>query len=139
MITGAERQAATGRILIVEDDTDSAEMLKLVLESAGHEVIWSATGGAAFEALSASTSNGSDKRLDIVLLDLTLPDMDGVEMIKNLLKSGTSVPPVIVTSAISNHLAEKAARSIGAAAVLVKPFSISNLLDTINGILDFGF
>jgi DNA-binding response OmpR family regulator len=72
---------------------------------------------------------------DLVLLDLTLPDMDPVQMISQARQAGAATPPIIVVSARASGFISEAAREIGAASVLHKPFLISALLGNIEQVL----
>jgi CheY-like chemotaxis protein len=71
------------RLLIVDDNADAAGMLKLLLESSGHEVV---VENAAFPAL----ERASTERFDALLLDIGLPGMDGRELARRLRQSGES-------------------------------------------------
>ena len=70
-------KAPTGRILIIEDDWDILEILKLMLEDEGHQVVTAKQGKAA---LSAAAS----KRFDVVVMDISMPDMSGIEIAQAL-------------------------------------------------------
>jgi len=71
-----------GHILVIEDDADILEVLKLMLEDEGHSVV-TARGGA--EALAAAAS---DKAFDLVVLDISMPDMNGIEVAQKLRMAG---------------------------------------------------
>lgn len=71
-----------GHILIIEDDEDILEVLKLMLEDEGHRVV-AARGGA--EALAAAAS---EKPFDLVVLDISMPDMNGIEVAQKLRMAG---------------------------------------------------
>lgn len=114
------------RILLVEDDTDSGEALRLLLQSQGYDVVWAASGK---EAVWAARSDPGHP-VDLILLDLMLPDMDGVAVIERLSESGP-VPPVVIHSASTVAVAEEARRRIGAAAVLRKPTEWSRMKEVI--------
>jgi signal transduction histidine kinase len=69
--------AAPAQVLLVEDDADTREMLRLTLELAGHRVAVAGTGGEAIE-------RASDVRPDVMLIDLGLPDIDGHEVARRI-------------------------------------------------------
>ena len=97
------------QILIVEDDNAVANLISATLETQDYAYKRAATGaGAVMEALSCKP--------DVVLLDLGLPDMDGVEIIKKI-RSWSNMP-IIVVSALD----------AGADDYLTKPFSVDELL-----------
>ncbi len=106
-------------ILIVEDDTPVRNLITVTLKSNGYRFITAQNGGAAI--MEASSHNP-----DIVLLDIGLPDMDGVEVIKNI-RSWSSMP-IIVISARSEDTDKIEALDSGADDYLTKPFSVEELL-----------
>jgi len=114
-------------VLIVEDHADTAEMLVLILQSEGYDIRTARTAREAIKALSSA----GNSQIDLVLLDLTLPDMSGDELIEQVKQSCVSVPPVFIMSAKTVASLNDAARSIGAAGVIRKPFDIQALLENI--------
>lgn len=107
------------QILIVDDEPSIIDALKPVLVSLGHEVISAADGKQALEAIGKS-------HIDLVLLDLGLPDADGIELIPTI--KGTAKAGLIVVSA--RHLEKDRVRALdeGADDYVDKPFSLSELL-----------
>ena len=107
------------QILIVEDDNAVANLISATLETQDYAYKRAATGaGAVMEALSCKP--------DVVLLDLGLPDMDGVEIIKKI-RSWSNMP-IIVVSARSEDFDKVSALDAGADDYLTKPFSVDELL-----------
>ena len=78
------------RILIVDDDASLAEMLQLVLKQEGFETVWCATGDAAVKAF-------RDNAPDLVLLDLMLPGLNGVDVCRRI-RAESGVPIVMLTA-----------------------------------------
>lgn len=111
--------AVRGKVLIVEDDRAICSFMRRVLEANGYESIIVGTGR---EALSMLTSHCPD----VVILDLGLPDMDGMEIIKAV-RSWTSLP-IIVVSARSYERDKVQALDMGADDYVTKPFSAAELL-----------
>ncbi len=107
------------RLLIVEDEADIRRFVRLALESEGHEVF--EADGVKRALIEAGT-----RRPDLVVLDLGLPDGDGVDFIRDL--RGWSAIPVIVLSARSAEADKIAALDAGADDYLVKPFGAGELL-----------
>jgi two-component system KDP operon response regulator KdpE len=107
------------RILIVEDEADIRRFVRLALENEGHE---------AFEAdgVKRGLIEAGTRRPDLVVLDLGLPDGDGVDFIRDL--RGWSTSPVIVLSARSGEADKIAALDTGADDYLVKPFGAGELM-----------
>lgn len=107
------------QILVVEDDTAVGNLIATTLETQNYQYHRANTGaGAVLDALSY--------RPDVMLLDLGLPDMDGVEIIKKV-RSWSNMP-IIVVSARSEDSDKVAALDAGADDYLTKPFSVEELL-----------
>lgn len=106
-------------ILVVEDDTSVKNLITTTLKAHGYRYLAAGNGETAI--LDASSYNP-----DIVLLDLGLPDMDGVEVIKKI--RTWSNMPVIVISARSEDTDKIEALDAGADDYLTKPFSVEELL-----------
>lgn len=109
----------TPRILIVEDEAEIRRFVRLTLESEGHVV--HEAGGLQRGLIEAGT-----RRPDLVVLDLGLPDGDGVQLIRDL--RTWSAMPVIVLSARSGEADKIAALDAGADDYLVKPFGAGELM-----------
>jgi two-component system, OmpR family, KDP operon response regulator KdpE len=107
------------RILVVDDDTQIRRALDINLRAHGYDVTLAATGE---EALTEATANLPD----LVLLDLGLPSVDGVDVIRGL-RVWTSIP-IIVLSARHGDANKVAALDAGADDYVTKPFSVNELL-----------
>ena len=107
------------QILVVEDDPPVRNLITTTLKAHGYRFLTAATGeGAVMEAASHDP--------DVILLDLGLPDMDGVEVIRRV-RSWSNVP-IIVISARSEDTDKIEALDAGADDYLTKPFSVEELL-----------
>jgi two-component system KDP operon response regulator KdpE len=106
-------------VLIVEDEKQIRRFVRTSLEAQGHKV---------FEALTAKEGlvEAGTRKPDLVVLDLGLPDLDGVEFIRDL--RNWSAIPVIVLSARTNEADKIAALDAGADDYLTKPFGVGELL-----------
>ncbi|MBC7215404.1 two-component system response regulator KdpE [Extensimonas perlucida] len=111
--------ALRSRILVVEDEAEIRHFVRLALESEGYEV---------FEADSVKRGliEAATRRPDLLVLDLGLPDGDGVEVVRALRQ--WSAVPVLVLSARSQEADKIAALDTGADDYLVKPFGAGELL-----------
>lgn len=112
-------------ILIVEDDKSIRNLITVTLEAEGYPFY---AAENAREAILASTS----KQPDIVLLDLGLPDMDGVEVIKKI--RSWSEMPIIIVSARSDDRDKVEALDAGADDYITKPFSVEELLARVRAV-----
>ncbi len=115
------------RILIAEDQTDIRDLLVLNLSHAGYEVTAVADGLAAL----ASESTRSN---DLLLLDLMMPGMDGLEVCKSLRSRGT-MTPILMLTAKSTELDRVLGLELGADDYLTKPFSLAELLARVKALL----
>jgi two-component system, OmpR family, response regulator RegX3 len=111
------------RILLVEDDKAIAEPLKRALERASYRVTWVATGTAALEADPA----------DLILLDLGLPDMDGLDVCRELRL--TCRTPIIIISARGEEIDQVLGLELGADDYLVKPFGGRELIARVRAVI----
>lgn len=106
-------------ILVVEDDSAVRKLITTTLETHEYSYIIAANGQSALQET-------SDHKPDIILLDLGLPDIDGIEVIKRI-RTWSEVP-IIVISARSEDIDKIDALDSGADDYLTKPFSIDELL-----------
>lgn len=107
------------KILIVEDDKNIANFLKTILEANEYDVYVAQTGGEADSLITSQCP-------DVLLLDLGLPDMDGLEILEKVRK--WSAMPIIVVSARSHEKEKVEALDKGADDYITKPFGTSELL-----------
>ncbi|BFL48759.1 DNA-binding response regulator [Lactonifactor longoviformis] len=106
-------------ILIIEDEKNIADFVETVLNSRNYKVIKAYTGK---EALSAITSHCPD----VILLDLGLPDMDGLDIIKQVREWAET--PIVVISARTQEKEKVAALDLGADDYITKPFGTDELM-----------
>ncbi len=116
-------------ILIIEDQEPLGVLYKSVLRKYNHETTLTTTGEAGIEAALRD-------KPDLVILDLLLPGIPGIEVARRLQESGI-LPgvPLIITTALDQLDAQAIADSLNATAVLSKPFNIDSILSTVNGAL----
>jgi CheY-like chemotaxis protein len=113
------------KILLVEDNKDSREILGLFVTKFGHQVI---KAGNSQEAIICAELECPD----LILMDLDLPDADGIKTTMMLRKNPkTSHIPVVVVTAWMSALAEEKALKTGITTYLVKPVSPQTLKETI--------
>jgi DNA-binding response OmpR family regulator len=119
-VAGPER-----RILLVEDDVRIGESLRRALDASGYRTLWAsdaAAGEAAFHAAIAQAT-----RFDLVLLDLGLPDADGLDVCRRLVAVDPLVP-IIMLTARGEELDLVVGLDAGAIDYITKPFSLANVL-----------
>jgi CheY-like chemotaxis protein len=113
-----------GRVLIVDDDGDSRTSLCMVVESWGHEVATAPDGVAALALLAAFLP-------DVIIIDLGLPGMDGVEVVKYIRKVDGYRAFIIALTGWTRPLDREAALQAGCSLFLLKPTDLGQLERTI--------
>jgi two-component system chemotaxis response regulator CheY len=115
------------RILAVDDDRDIRQLYADALISSGYKVDTAEDGVAGWQALRANS-------YDLLLTDNNMPKLSGVEFIRKLRSARMDLPVVLATTAIPT---EEIGRnpSLELAATLLKPFSITELFDTVDKVL----
>ncbi len=116
------------RILVVEDDEDMGENLQRILTLAGYQVHLARDGAEAITVLQTQPFH-------LVLTDLLMPRMGGLELLGEIRRLGPSLP-VVFLSAFGKQAAFAKAMDLGAAGFVTKPFRVNSLLRLIQAILD---
>jgi DNA-binding response OmpR family regulator len=114
-------------VLLVEDNELAREALRLLLQATGHRVC---VAGSVTEALAVARA----ERPDLVLLDLTLPDGHGLEIVRELLVEDNPPTFVALTGHDSDEVKQKCVAA-GCSSVLVKPLTSKELLATLDPLL----
>ena len=117
------------RILIVEDDYALERVLLLTLAKRGYSVAEAATMSEALIMAQAT-----DPPFDLIILDINLPDESGWELLRRLRLRGTTIPPIIVATAIRPPVERIV--EFAPAGVLVKPYPITALLALIDRLVN---
>ena len=112
------------RILIVDDEADIAAILKLHLEDSGYVTAWAGNGQAALQML-------KDGGFSLILMDVKMPGMNGVEVLKRISESGLDVAVIMMTAHGSEDLVVECMTS-GAVDYISKPFSLDDTLQRVD-------
>lgn len=115
-------------ILLVEDEENLHEALKLNLELEGYEVTSAYDGAAALKALQA-------EYFDLIILDVMLPEMDGINVTETVRLSNTEVP-ILILSAKNSSADRVLGLKKGADDYLAKPFNLEELLLRVHKLID---
>jgi CheY-like chemotaxis protein len=119
----------TKQILVVDDDPLMHRLYQHHLERAGYQMISARTGREALDISSRQPPQ-------LIVMDIMMPDMDGLEALRELKKGeATKAIPVIVITANGHYMARKESEGCGAAMFLTKPFSPMQLLTEIKRIV----
>lgn len=116
------------KVLIVDDAAFMRHTLKLMLEKNGYIVAGEADNGAA------GVKKYAEERPDIVTMDITMPDMDGISALKEIRKMDPSAK-VVMISALGQESFVREAVLLGAKTFIVKPFKENHVIETLNKIL----
>jgi two-component system, OmpR family, alkaline phosphatase synthesis response regulator PhoP len=113
-----------GRILCVEDDLDSLQMLSMLLTSNGYEVVCTDDSKNALQI-------AQEQQFDLLLLDNWLPEVSGVELTKRLREFDTYTP-VVFYSGVAQQRDQLEALEAGAQLYLTKPIGVNDLIEEID-------
>jgi CheY-like chemotaxis protein len=114
------------RILIADDEEGIRESLSLIL-SENYDLTFAIDGQEALNRL-------TKEQFDLVLMDIKMPKLDGLEVMKRLKERQISVPVLVLTAYQSMELAKEAVK-LGALDYLPKPFERGHILDAVRGAL----
>ena len=113
------------RVLVVDDEPQILRTLRINLQARDYEVVTASSGRGALQA-------ASESHPDLVVLDLGLPDMDGVEVVRSL-RTWTTVP-ILILSGRLNSQAKVEALDAGADDYVTKPFNVDELFARVRAV-----
>lgn len=116
------------QILIVDDDGNDVALFRRILEGAGYVVSGAQSGKQAVSAI-------QERAFDLVILDLSIPDMDGFEILRAIRRLTVQVRVLVVSGFMFGQLSA-AAKALGAAAVLDKKVAVDMLLVAVENLLE---
>ena len=114
-------------VLVVEDDDYMRDILSDLLENAGAKVFRATNGKEAITYLER-------EKIDLVLSDVQMPMMGGVELLKLIREKNKEIPVVLLVSGHSD-LSEESAIALGAIGLLHKPYNVKTLFERLHSIL----
>lgn len=117
------------KILIVDDDQGSRDLLSEVLASNGYVVAAVADGAAARDELTR------DGGYEIVIADLRMPNLSGLDLLRELRRSNRQQELILMSSFMTGSEKQQALE-LGACALLDKPFRLAQLLDAVSNVAD---
>lgn len=118
-------------VLVVDDSAAVTALLRVVLEGAGHRVLEARDGAAGLAVLAASA-------VDLVVIDMMMPGLDGIETVRRLRGGGNRVPVIAMsggTDAFPAAYSLKMSEMYGADRLLFKPFKNEELLEAVDQLL----
>ncbi len=114
-------KASNKKVLIVDDEPDTLELVKLVLESGGFETMLAANGMEALAQIDRT-------KPDLVLLDIMMPDMDGWDVFRKIKEKDSKIPVAILTAKAQNIDRLLGLHVLKADDYITKPFGKNELL-----------
>ena len=117
----------TKRILVVDDQESMRSMLTDLLDMMGHQTCTASGGAEALERLSAGS-------IDLVITDLNMPEMDGMELTKRIKTASPDLPVIVITGYGTFHT-ERQVLASGADGYIPKPCTIHRVQETVNAAL----
>ncbi|MBE0521183.1 MAG: response regulator [Candidatus Methanoperedenaceae archaeon] len=121
--------ASNAKILVVDDEPDTLELIRLILESGGFKVIPASSGVEALKILETV-------RPALVLLDIMMPDMDGWEVFRKIKEKDSSISIAILTAKSQNIDKLMGLHVLKADDYITKPFGKNELLDKVRILID---
>ena len=122
MAQGLSESSGAATILIVDDDLDTREFIALLVGLAGYHTLEADTGAGGLAMVAAHP-------LDAIVLDLRLPDMDGLAVSRQVRTNGYHSLPIILVTADVWPDVRRRAEEAGVTALIEKPFAAEALLD----------
>jgi len=112
--------------LIVDDSASMRQLIAFTIKDAGYDVLLAENGRDALEKMSRT-------KIDMVITDLNMPEMDGITLIRELRgKADYKFVPIIMLTTESQEGKKQAGRAAGASGWLVKPFTPAQLMGVVN-------
>lgn len=111
------------KILVVDDEVKPCEILKRFLERKGYEIFTSNNGKVALEKV-------KNEKPDIILLDIRMPEMDGIEVLKRVREFDKDVSIIMVTAIKDEEVSEEALKA-GADGYINKPIDLNHLEESV--------
>ena len=116
-------------ILTVDDTASMRQMISFTLNSAGHEVIQASDGDEALKIIQG-------KKVDLVIADVNMPNMDGITLVKYLRKLAEfKFTPILMLTTESQENKRQQGKTAGATGWIVKPFNPEQLLNVVKKVL----
>jgi two-component system, chemotaxis family, chemotaxis protein CheY len=118
------------KIMTVDDSTTVRQMMRFTLEDAGYEVLEAVDGVDAMKKFAAG------EQVDMLITDLNMPNMDGIELIRSVRKDSTNrFIPIIMLTTEAQESKRQEGKSAGASGWIVKPFKPQQVLAVVRMVL----
>ncbi len=111
-------------ILVIDDQEPIRSLLRTVLEGAGHQVLEASNGRRGLEVYRGQS-------VDLIITDIVMPEMDGLELILELTRSFLNVKVIAITGALESNGGLNVAKLLGARQTFQKPIDMGRLLSVV--------
>ena len=118
------------RILVVDDEPTITELIDILLSGEGFDISTASNGGAGLDMTESFNP-------DLIITDITMPDMEGIEFISCLRKRSISTPIIAMSGNAVGMNFLKATKFFGATETILKPFNTRELISAVNRSLGF--
>jgi DNA-binding NtrC family response regulator len=113
------------KILIVDDNENILDALKEILEQKGFEIAVAKNGNEGLMRI-------EQLKPDLVITDIIMPDMEGIEFISTINKKKCNIPIIVMSGDVVGMKFLKSARILGAIDILMKPFTAGEIIERVN-------
>ena len=120
-------------VLVIDDDHETLRLLKMALERANFQVMTAATWDDVSKHVDAAYRN--NQAIDVIVLDLMMPERSGFDVYRALQTRLVSMPPVVMLTAVTGMQQRSDARDLGVTKYITKPTTPSKLIETIKEVL----
>lgn len=125
----SEKDKTSLKILIVEDDVSTRKLEQMILQRAGYCVLEAENGLAALQVLDT-------QRADVILLDILMPEMSGIEFLSRVKRNPiTARIPVVLCTSVSEQNSVQEAVSLGINSYILKPINARDLLQKVQHVM----
>ncbi len=115
-------------VLLVEDDSSLRELVTMLLDLEGYKVVVTENGQEALDYLSVN-------QVDLIILDLFMPVLDGLHVLNWLRKEKKLATPVLIMTAMTDEKTQKNIKAAGANGIIKKPLDVDKIVSAVNNIL----
>jgi CheY-like chemotaxis protein len=124
------RPAAVPHILLADDDADLRELIEVALRAAGFRVTVCPDGLELVDRIASLVLEEDTDDFDLILSDIRMPGVSGLEVLEGMHR-WAGFPPMILMTAFGDPRTHSQARSLGARAIIDKPFSLDELVSLV--------
>ncbi len=119
---------ANKKMIVIEDDSAVQKLIKTIFKKSGYNIVCASTGKEGVEKIALAPP-------DILLLDMNLPDMHGLDILRKVRADGHKFPVIVVTASEDFEQANNSL-NMGANGYIIKPFEVANIKEVVRKALE---